>query len=46
MNRENKRLEQKVKILKDPLDVCECIMFLDSFSISKEYRASYHSASK
>ena len=36
MDRENKRPEQKIEILKDPNDVCECIIALYSFSISKE----------
>ena len=26
MDRENRRLEQKVEILNDPNDVCECII--------------------
>ena len=29
-------VEQKVEILKNPKDVCECIIALYSFSISKE----------
>ena len=36
MVRENRRLGQKVEILKDPYDVCECIISLYSFNISKE----------
>ena len=32
---ENRRLEHKVEILKNPNNVCECIIALYSFSISK-----------
>ena len=32
---ENRRLEHKVEILKDSNDVCECIIALRSFNISK-----------
>ena len=36
MDHENRRLEQKVKVLKDLNDVFECVLALYSFSISKE----------
>ena len=36
MNCENRRLEEKREISKDPNDVCECIIALYSFSISKD----------
>ena len=35
LNCESRRLEHKVETLKDPNDVCECIIALNSFSISK-----------
>ena len=35
LDRENRRLEHKIKIFKDA-NVCECIIALYSFSISKE----------
>ena len=33
---ENRRLEHKVEILKNPNNICECITTFYSFSISKE----------
>ena len=36
MDCENRRLEHKVEILKDPNNACECIIPLYSFSVSKE----------
>ena len=36
LDRKNRRPENKVEILKDSNDVCECIIALFSFSISKE----------
>ena len=36
MDCKNRRLEDNVEILKNPNDVCECIIALYSFSISKE----------
>ena len=42
---ENRRLEQKVEILKDPDDVCDCLIAFYSFSISKE-KIGYLSSSK
>ena len=36
MGCENRRLEHKVEIFKNPNDACECIIVLYSFSIDKE----------
>ena len=36
LDRENRRLEHKVGILKDSNDFCECIIALYTFSVSKE----------
>ena len=35
-DRENRRLEHRVELLKNPNDVCKCIIALYSFSIGKE----------
>ena len=32
---ENRRLENKIETLKDPNDVCKCIIALSSFSINR-----------
>ena len=36
LDHENRRLEHEVKILKDPNDVCECIIDLYFFSADKK----------
>ena len=36
LNSENRRLKYIVEILKDPNDVCECVIVLNSFSVSKK----------
>ena len=36
MDRENRSLEHKVELLKDPNNVCECVIASNSFSISNE----------